>query len=143
MATLPGQRVQDIPEIEPSNIHGQASAVADAPVELPAELLEAVAATAPGAAPSLVPPTESALEAATEDGIAAWHNGKKIVALWSNVSNRNAYISVEGMGWKKLSNANDSCVVSMTMMAAHAEQTNANVNIRIEADGMVHEIYVW
>jgi len=116
---------------------------AGAPAALPEALLEEGAAAAPGAAPTLVPPTEAEIEAAEGEGIAAWHSGVKIAALWCNEANRNAYISVAGLGWKKLSPATDSSVVSMTMLAAHAEQTNANVNIRIEADGMVHEIYVW
>ena len=143
MATRQRAKVQEVPDLEPPNTQGQALAFSDGPTALPEVLLEEAAATPPGAVPTLVPPTEADIEAAAGNGIAAWHNGKKITALWSNSSNRNSYIAVEGMGWKKLSNANDSCVVSMTMLATHAEQTNANVNIRIEADGMVHEIYVW
>lgn len=92
--------------------------------------------------PRLAPPTETSAEA-TGEGITAWHNDKKIVALWSNSSPRNAFISVPGMGWKKLANTNDSSFVNMTMLASHAEQTGANVNLRVEADEMVHEIYVW
>lgn len=130
--------------MEPPTVHARVTALrAGAPMAIPEALLEEAAATAAGAAPTLVPPTEAEIEAAESEGIAAWYSGKKIVALWSNDDNRNSYISVPGLGWKKLSSANDSSVVSMTMLAAHAEQTNANVNIRIEADGMVHEIYVW
>jgi hypothetical protein len=93
--------------------------------------------------PAQMPPTEAQMAQAEEVGIAAWYNGKKIAALWCNSSSRNSYISVAGMGWKKLSNANDSCLISMSIMAAHAEATNATVNVRTGSDGMVHEIYVW
>ena len=133
---------EDAPALEPVATRAGADDPAGAPT-LPAELLEAVQAERYAEAPTLTPPSEAEIAAAEAEGIAAWHNGKKITALWSNDSNRNSYIAVSGMGWKKLSNANDSSVVSMTMLAAHAEQTNANVNLRIESDGMVHELYVW
>jgi hypothetical protein len=138
------QHAQETPTVEPSTAQGRVTTLRPgAPMALPEALLQEAAAAAPGRAPTLVPPTEAEIAAAEGEGIAAWHTGVKIVALWSNEANRNAFISVPGLGWKKLSAANDSSVVSMAMLAAHAEQTNANVNIRIEADGMVHEIYVW
>ena len=75
--------------------------------------------------------------------IAAWLSNKKITALWMNESARNTWIMVDGVGWKKLSNANDSAWLSMVMLGSHAEQTNATVNVRVEADNMVHSLYVW
>ena len=134
------------PEMDPptSAAKAQVAGFGGAPQELPELLGEAkAAAITAGAAPTLVPPTEAQIAAAEEIGVAAWYNGKKISALWCNQANRNSYIAVSDLGWKKLANTNDSCVVSMTMLAAHAEQTNATVNIRTEEDGMVHEIYVW
>lgn len=125
-----------IPETEVVSTTGEAPAVS-------AEEIVAEALMRQTAQPTLVPPSEE-LIAEEEEGIAAWHSNKKVTALWCNHQPpRNAFISVHGLGWKKLSNANDSSFVSMVMMASHAEQTNSNVNIRIEADGMVHEIYVW
>lgn len=91
--------------------------------------------------PGMAPPgDEVEVEA---EGITAWHNGKKITAMWSNASNRNAYAAVQGMGWKKLSNANDSSFLALTMLAAHAEQTNSTVNLEIGSDNEIHQIYVW
>lgn len=92
--------------------------------------------------PSMTPPSEQSVSA-EDEGISAWYNGKKITALWCNQTDRNAYIYVGGMGWRKLSNANASALLSMVMLASHAEQTNATVNLRVESDNMVHEIYVW
>ena len=129
--------------MEAPGLQERISGQEEAPSALPDILTESGIELELGVSPAQAPPSESQLAAAEEAGIAAWHNGKKITALWSNSSPRNAYIVVEGMGWKKLSNANDSCIVSMTMLAAHAEQANATVNIRTESDGMVHEIYVW
>jgi hypothetical protein len=79
----------------------------------------------------------------TTSGITAWQNSKKINALWSINQNRNAWIGVEGIGWKKLANNSDSAVVALTMLATHAFEKGLNVNYRDESDGMIHEIYVW
>lgn len=93
--------------------------------------------------PMMIPPSEVVEQEIEAEGITAWHNNKKITAMWSNSSNRNAYASIAGMGWKKLSNANDSSFLALVMLASHAEQTNANCNIRIDSDGEIHQIYVW
>ncbi|MCE8007841.1 hypothetical protein [Aestuariivita sp.] len=92
--------------------------------------------------PAMTPPNDITVEAEAE-GITAWHNGKKITATWCNASNRNAYAAIPGLGWKRLSNANDSTFLSLTMLASHAEQTNATVNVEIGTDNEIHQIYVW
>lgn len=93
--------------------------------------------------PAQTPPNDITVEAEEATGITAWHNGKKITATWCNASNRNAYAAVQGLGWRRLSDANDSCFLSMTLMAAHAEQTNATVNVEIGTDNKIQQIYVW
>ena len=113
----------------------------DAPMATPEEITaEAILRLTD--APTQTPPSAAAT-VGEDEGVAAWHNGRKIVALWCSSSARNAFISVPGLGWKKLSNANDSSFLNMTMMASHAEQTNANVNTEVGADGAVHTMYVW
>lgn len=92
--------------------------------------------------PAMSPPNDITVEAESE-GITAWHNNKKITATWCNASNRNAYAAIPGLGWKRISNANDSSYLTLTMLAAHAEQTNANVNVEIGSDNEIHQIYVW
>jgi len=131
------------PTMDPPRARVQLYAVGGAPAPLPESYLEETA-LANEALPTLTPPTEVESEgAAVEEGIAAWLNGKKIAALWSDASNCNSWISIAGTGWKRLYNGKESTLLSMTMLASHAEQTNATVNVRIEADGLVHEIYVW
>lgn len=76
-------------------------------------------------------------------GITAWQNNKKINALWSINQNRNSWIGVEGIGWKKLANNSDSAIVAFTMLAAHAFEKGSVVHYREENDGMIHETYVW
>jgi hypothetical protein len=93
--------------------------------------------------PALTPPSEIVEAAMESSGIAAWHDSKKITSLWCNLSSRNAYAGIAGLGWKRISNANDSSFLTLVMLASHAEQTNANCRIRIEADNEIHEIYVW
>lgn len=92
--------------------------------------------------PSQTPPSE-VVAAESQEGITAWHRGKKITAMWCNASNRNAYAAIPGLGWRKLSNANDSSFLSMVMLASHAETTHATVNVNIGSDNKIHEIYVW
>ncbi len=102
--------------------------------------LESLASTTTAAAgPQLVPPTE----AAEQSGITAWLTGKQIVGIWSNASPRNSWVSIEGVGWRKLYNAGDTGITEMTMLAAHAKAGVRQCSMRIEADNLVHEIYVW
>ncbi|HEX8069719.1 MAG TPA: hypothetical protein VF546_07205 [Pyrinomonadaceae bacterium] len=88
--------------------------------------------------PSIKPPTAGA-----EEGITAWQNNKRITALWVIGENRNSWVYIAGVGWKKLANNDDTAVVALTKVSASALQTQTQVNYRDEADGMIHEIYVW
>jgi hypothetical protein len=96
-------------------------------------------APATAAGPQLVPPTE----VAEMSGIGAWLTGKQIVGIWSNASPRNSWVSIEGVGWRKFYNAGDTGITEMTMLAAHAKAGGRQCSLRIEADDLVHEIYVW
>ncbi len=93
--------------------------------------------------PAQTPPDDITVAADEGEGITAWHTGKKITATWCNASNRNAYAAVQGLGWRRLSNGNDSSFLALTMLAAHAEQTNATVNVEIGRDNKIRQIYVW
>jgi hypothetical protein len=115
------------------------------------EVLSAAAATsgaagaaAVSAAPTQEPPlaAEAAMGAGAV-GAAVWVNGKKINALWAINQNRNVWAGVAGVGWVKLANNSDSAIVAFTTLAANARQTQGAVNYRQEADGMIHEMYVW
>ncbi len=123
-----------------------ASAADDMPrpvAELSAMVAEAAAEARIGT-PALTPPAEvQAEEEAADAGITAWHNGKKVTAMWAEKNNRNTYASVEGQGWKRICNDNDSAFLSLTMLASHAETTGSNVNVQIDATGEIKEMYVW
>ncbi len=88
-------------------------------------------------APSLQP------AASVGVGVTAWLNDKRITGLWSLNQNRNSWIYVNGIGWKKLANNSDSAIVALSMLSAHAREKDSAVNYREESDGMIREIYVW
>jgi hypothetical protein len=102
----------------------------------PQDLVTAAAGAAGEAKPSAVPPAEAG-------GVAAWQNNKRVAGLWSINQNRNAWVFITGVGWKKLANNSDSAIVALTVLSASARQTQTQVNYRDEADGMIHEMYVW
>jgi hypothetical protein len=76
-------------------------------------------------------------------GVSAWQNNKRITALWSISQNRNSWVGVDGVGWKRLVNNSDSAIVALTMLASHARAKGSGVNYREESDGMIYEMYVW
>jgi hypothetical protein len=92
--------------------------------------------------PTMSPPgTPGAIVAI--DGAATWLTGKKVVALWANRGARNAYAYLDGVGWKRLADTNDSAHSSLTQLASAARQTGSTVHARDEGDGRIREIYVW
>ena len=93
------------------------------------------------AQPSQTPP--AATETGTSGGITAWNNDKRVTALWSINQNRNAWVYINGVGWKRLSTASDSANLALTVLAAHAKQSQTNYTYRDESDGLIHESYVW
>ncbi len=101
-------------------------------------LAQAGGATATGA-PTETPPEE--VTVTTE--VTAWQSDKRINALWSIDEPRNSWVGVAGLGWRKLKNTSDSAITAMTVLAAHGKQLNCRVDLREEADGMIHEMYVW
>ncbi len=134
----------------------------DSPQELPPNTMESLAAEDCCPSESEVPPREShadasvgdthpteippeSLTAAEDSGVGAgatWHDNKKITGLWCISQNRNSWILVSGLGWKRLATNSDSSVVALTMLGAHAKQLNRNVKLK-EDGGQIKEMYVW
>jgi hypothetical protein len=63
--------------------------------------------------------------------------------LWAINQNRNSWVYITGVGWKRLSDSSDSAVVALTMLSAHAKNGQTPYNYREEADAKIHEIYAW
>ena len=131
---------QGAPTLEPPDAAQGASTTqtGERPQELDLEQLASAASYA-GATPRLAPPEQ----ALVTEGVTAVHSDKRINALFCTSQTRNAWVSVQGVGWKKLSNTSDSALGAMTMLGAHAKQLGCRVDYRDEADGMIHELYVW
>jgi hypothetical protein len=72
-----------------------------------------------------------------------WSTGALIDAMWSANEIRNAWMHVASVGWKKIFNGTDGAFMALTALASQARETGHTVNYRVEADGMVHEIYLW
>jgi hypothetical protein len=137
------QKPENLPPIEETSLAAEDESK---PIEqIPEEIKTVTEAEAEAPeTPSETPPTIPPKVEDTITGIAAavWHKSKKVTALWSINQNRNSWIGVSGLGWKKLANNSDSSVVALTMLASHAKQTGSNVNLREEA-GQIKEMYVW
>jgi hypothetical protein len=96
------------------------------------------------ARPTLEPPAagEAATVQAAGGVTATWQAGT-IGATWSANEVRNAYMYVNSVGWKKIYNGRDGAFTALVTLATQARQTGRQITYRLEADGMVHEIYLW
>lgn len=108
----------------------------------PAMMAAALAAGTASAPPGQAAPTLPLASVAAR-GVSLWQQNKKLSALWSINQDRNSWVGVDGIGWKKLANSNDSSVVALTLLATHAREKDAAVSYREESDGMIYEMYVW
>jgi hypothetical protein len=92
-----------------------------------------------GDAPSTpVPDTDD-----ISSGVAGWMQNKKITALWSVSQDRNSWIGIGGVGWRKLADKSDSAVVALAMLAAHAREKASPVHCYEGKDKMIYQIYAW
>ena len=76
-------------------------------------------------------------------GVGAWQNNRKVDSLWTINQDRNSWVGINGVGWKKLSGPNETSISALTMLVAHARATGSPVNYRDESDTLIHEVYVW
>jgi len=113
------------------------------PRDLTAEETAMTIGSAGDAVPTLTPPEEvSSSFAAGSMGV--WTADHKVAALWLINQNRNSWIYLENVGWRKLADNSDSAIMALSILAAHAKQTQTPYyNGREEADGKIHECYVW
>ena len=91
-------------------------------------------------APKLSPPAAS--EAVTAFGAAVWQSDKRVNALYNTHHARNSWMSIAGLGWKKLATGSDSTCEAMTLLASHCREKNCRIDFS-EENGLVNEIYVW
>ncbi|MFN7930139.1 MAG: C1 family peptidase [Blastocatellia bacterium] len=70
-----------------------------------------------------------------------WQNNKRIVGLWSNNADRNAYVYVDGIGWKRITGDNDNIHLNMLAQLIAAKAANRPVNY-FEESGVIKQVYV-
>ena len=75
--------------------------------------------------------------------VGAWQSNKKVDSLWTINQDRNSWVGINGIGWKKLSGPDETSLSALTMLVAHARATGSPVNYRDESDTLIHEVYVW
>ena len=70
-----------------------------------------------------------------------WLNAKKVQALWSNHEESNVWGWIDG-AWRKFEDDEFDATTNFAVLAAHAKETNSNVDVLVE-DNRVREMYVW
>lgn len=77
------------------------------------------------------------------DGIltGVWQTNKRITGLWTVDEDRNAYVYVAGIGWKKIADDNDNIFFDMLIQLVAAKAGNRPVNY-LEQQGMIKQVYV-
>lgn len=79
------------------------------------------------------------------DGIVetGWLSNVKILGLWTNNADRNAYVYVsEGIGWRKLSDASDQANLDMLVQLAASKAADHTVSLYQE-NSIIKEVYAW
>ena len=91
-------------------------------------------------APQFNPPETK--EGVTAYEAAVWNTDKRVNGLYTTLHARNSWMSIAGIGWKKLATGSDSMCEAMTQLAAHCREKNCRIDFA-EDNGLVNEIYVW
>ena len=133
-----------MPSQSPPEEQATSSYIGEGTQSRPNTLTSEEMASAAQFAASTSAPTAQPPQAAAAGGLTAtWQSNKTINALWSINENRNVNASVAGVGWVKLLNSSDNISMQLAALTANAKETGGLVSYRTEADGMMHEIYVW
>lgn len=84
----------------------------------------------------------AAAQAATAS-TGTWTQNAVVDAMWCVNQTRNAFLHIKGGAWKKICNGSDHAFSALTTPASQARQTGKPITLREEADGLVHEIYLF
>jgi hypothetical protein len=94
--------------------------------------------TGPGA-PEMAPPGMAAQAAAAG---AATMTSATVGGLWTSNHTSNAWVYLNGVGWRRLSPANPGAHQALLELARVAKDANATVQAN-EDGSVVHAMYVW
>jgi C1A family cysteine protease len=71
-----------------------------------------------------------------------WITGKKVIGMWGNNENRNAWAYISDFGWKKISPNNDDGFINTAIQLTAAKAAGATVNVYLEG-GVISTVYVF
>jgi hypothetical protein len=109
----------------------------------PDQLQRATKTSAATAGEPLLGPHASGATLAAAGGAGTWQGNQTIGALWSSNDKDNAYAWINGIGWKRLAPASDASLMAMNILTRVGRDSGSPINYREEADGAIHEIYLW
>jgi len=70
-----------------------------------------------------------------------WQNNKRVTGLWTINQDRNAWVFIAGLGWKRIAYNNDNIFFSMLSDLVAAKAANRPVNF-YEVQGLIRQVYV-
>jgi hypothetical protein len=79
-----------------------------------------------------------AVEGILESG---WLNGTRVVGLWTNEQDRNAYIFLQDIGWRRLAFDNDNIFFNLLIQSSTAKAAGRSVNV-YQDNAVIKQIYV-
>jgi hypothetical protein len=126
-------------QMPPAKANAGSTIAGSQPRELTTVELANISTERTGSMPSFAPPQGSENGGVT----ATWVSDKRINALWSINENRNVWIGVDGIGWKKLADNSDSAIMALTILAAHARLMQSRYDYFEADDGKITQCYVW
>ncbi len=71
-----------------------------------------------------------------------WLNGVKVIGLWANNSNRNAWVYLSDTGWRRIAYDNDNIFLDMLTQLASAKLSKSKVNVYQE-NSILKQVYVF
>ncbi len=69
-----------------------------------------------------------------------WVSNKKVLGLWTNVSDRNAYAYFDTVGWRRLAGSTDNVHFNMLAQLISAKENNRAVSVYLD-NNVVTQIY--
>jgi hypothetical protein len=88
-------------------------------------------------------PRSSGATLAAAGGAGTWQGNQTVGALWCSNDPDNAYAWINAVGWKRVAPTSHASLMAMNILASLARDSGAAINYREEADGAIHEIYLW
>lgn len=71
-----------------------------------------------------------------------WQNNQRVIGLWAIDQDRNAWVYIEALGWRKVSPDNDNIFLDMLAQLIAAKAANRPVNF-YEENSIIKQIYVY